>query len=76
MDANLTRYTVSLRDEGHRIAALMVPSDTGEYVKFADVMELLSKSHNKQSEQCPHYTECNLNRGEHCLSSKGWSITC
>jgi hypothetical protein len=53
MEANLTRYTCFLRDDGHSIAALMVPSDTGEYVKFADVKESLSKSHNKQSTPCP-----------------------
>jgi hypothetical protein len=49
METNLTRYTCFLRDDGHSIAALMVPSDTGEYVKFADVKESLSTSHNKPS---------------------------
>jgi len=49
MEANLTRYTCFLRDDGHSIAALMVPSDTGEYVKFADIKESLSKSHNTGS---------------------------
>jgi hypothetical protein len=66
MEANLTRYTCFLRDDGHSIAALMVPSDTGEYVKFADVKESLSKSHNKQS--TPYCLQCH--------SPSKWVIAC
>jgi hypothetical protein len=63
MYANLKRYDIGGDgcDCGQTCTIAMVESSSGEYVKFADVMESLSKSHNKQSAPCH---DCDLNNSD------------
>ncbi len=52
MYANLTRYDLEeIRGCGEYDHVMSEQAD-GEYVKFADVMESLSKSHNRPMVQC------------------------
>ena len=49
MDANLTRYDIWVEGDSHESELIVEESESGEWVKFADIKESLSKSHNKQS---------------------------
>jgi hypothetical protein len=49
MDANLTRYEYRVTHDACGTYARMEECDDGEFVKFADVVESLSTSHNKPS---------------------------
>jgi len=50
--ANLTRYNFA--SGGEYGSAGMRESANGEYVKLADIMELLQTAPNRQSAQCSH----------------------
>jgi hypothetical protein len=55
MDANLTRYNCDSSCECGRFGdEKMRVCDDGEYVKFADIAESLSTSHNTASTPCSH----------------------
>lgn len=51
---NLTRYSCATVNDYGIERTLMIPTDSGEYVKFSDIRGLLKTSHNRQSTQCKH----------------------
>jgi hypothetical protein len=46
MDENLTKYVPAVSFDPPMVRPVMIPHRRGKYVKFADVKESLSKSHN------------------------------
>jgi hypothetical protein len=58
---------------------LVSQSKGSEKVEALQTLEsavLAQQTINSQSEQCPRYHKCTLNRGDHCLTNSGWSIAC
>ena len=73
MDANLTRYDIWVEGDSHESELIVEESESGEWVKFADIKESLSKSHNKQSTPCDnplHNTQVEADGRCHWCESK------
>ena len=65
---NLTRYDrTGCSDLDCMCGGEMVVSDSGEYVKFDDIKDLLNSSHNKQSTPC---SKCGTDRVLMCPNRK------
>lgn len=60
MEANLTRYDIWAEGDRHESELIVEQSESGEWVKFADVKESLSKSHNTGSPKLPTLAEVEM----------------
>jgi len=61
MEANLTRYDIWVEGDCHESELVVEKSESGEWVKFADAKESLSKSRNSKSApcyRCSDYSTC------------------